>query len=231
MYKTLNIDKISETLDALCRRIGERFPESGLLNVATELRSVATDIGVSNEFIRRPQPMLRVAVGIVILLAVVVLVAAFNQIQVTTPRFQLSDLIEMTDAALNVTVVAGAALYFLVTVETKLKRNRALDGLHQLRSIAHVIDMHQLTKDPSVILGGDRTPSSPVREMTPFQLCRYLDYCSELMSLTAKLAAVYGQSIQDREVLAAVADVESLTTDLSRKIWQKVNALSGSGRG
>jgi hypothetical protein len=30
-------------------------------------------------------------------------------------------------------------------------QTRILEELHQLRSIAHVIDMHQLTKDPSIL--------------------------------------------------------------------------------
>jgi len=33
--------------------------------------------------------------------------------------------------------------------------------------------------------------------MSPFLLCRYLDYCSELLSLTGKLAALYAQSFSD----------------------------------
>ena len=66
------------------------------------------------------------------------------------------------EAAMNIIVLMGAALFFLVTIEDRLKRRRALTALHELRSIVHVIDMHQLTKDPSmgVSVGGD-TPSSP----------------------------------------------------------------------
>ena len=51
---------------------------------------------------------------------------------------------------MNIIVLMGAALFFLVTIEDRLKRRRALTALHELRSIVHVIDMHQLTKDPSM---------------------------------------------------------------------------------
>jgi hypothetical protein len=226
VYKTLDINKISRTIELLCRRIEERFPGSGLQHVATELLSIAEKIVTRSEFIIRPQITLRVVVGMVILATFTVLAYGFTQVRITTGTFQLGELVQVMDAALNATVLVGAALFFLITVENKIKRKRALDGLHELRSITHVIDMHQLTKDPSAILHRQPTASSPKREMTPFELHRYLDYCSELLSLTAKLAAVYGQSIQDREVLAAVGEVESLTTDLSRKIWQKISGLA-----
>ena len=68
------------------------------------------------------------------------------------------------EAAVNLLIVVGAAVLFLTTLEGRAKRNAALADLHQLRSIVHVIDMHQLTKDPGGVLhpGGD-TASSPKR--------------------------------------------------------------------
>src|SRR3989454_10962326 len=89
--------------------------------------------------------------------------------------------------------------------------------------ISHIVDMHQLTKDPDQLLGGSGTATtSPQRTMTRFALSRYLDYCSELLSLTSKVAALYVQDSQDPVLLDAVNDVETLTTGLSRKIWQKI---------
>jgi hypothetical protein len=61
--------------------------------------------------------------------------------------------------------------------------------------------------------------------MTPYQLTRYLDYCSELLAITSKLAAVHAEGFDDASVLAAVNDVESLTQGLSSKIWQKIMIL------
>jgi hypothetical protein len=53
-------------------------------------------------------------------------------------------------------------------------------------------------------------------------LIRYLDYCSEMLSLTGKIAALYAQNFRDAVVLSAVNELENLTTGLSRKIWQKI---------
>jgi hypothetical protein len=60
------------------------------------------------------------------------------------------------------------------------------------------------------------------------QLGRYLDYCSELLSLTSKLAALYVQYRNDPIVLEAVSEVEQLSGDLSNKIWQKITLLDAT---
>ena len=119
---------------------------------------------------------------------------------------------------------AAVRRLFLTTLEARLKRRQALAALHEFRSIAHVIDMHQLTKDPSA-MGGPRTSASPERSMTRFELVRYLSYCSELLSLGSKAAAVYAENIHDPAVIDAVGDIERLSTNLSQKIWQKITLV------
>jgi len=98
--------------------------------------------------------------------------------------------------------------------------------IRELRSIAHIIDMHQLSKDPERVVSTlAMTDVSPQIDMTPAELVRYLDYCSEMLALTGKLAALYVQNFNDTVALAAVNEVESLTTGLSRKIWQKMMVM------
>jgi len=139
---------------------------------------------------------------------------------------ELLSVLQAVEAAANIVVLLGAVLFFLISLETRLKRNRSLRDLHVFRSIAHVIDMHQLTKDPSSVLASEcATASSPQRTMSSFELTRYLDYCSEMLSLTSKLAAVYAQNLPDPVVIDAVNEIESLTTNLSQKIWQKITIL------
>ena len=45
-------------------------------------------------------------------------------------------------------ILIGAGIFFLVSAETRIKRRRVLSSLHKLRVFAHIIDMHQLHKDP-----------------------------------------------------------------------------------
>jgi hypothetical protein len=46
-----------------------------------------------------------------------------------------------------------------------------------------------------------------------------------MLSVTGKVAALYAQDLEDGVVLAAVNEVEDLTTGLSRKVWQKLMIL------
>ena len=69
------------------------------------------------------------------------------------------------------------------------------------------------------------------RAMTPFDLNRYLDYCSDALALICKIAALYVQGFQDPVLLDAVDDVEEdLTTGFSRKSWQKITILENMRR-
>ena len=61
--------------------------------------------------------------------------------------------------------------------------------------------------------------------MTSFQLRRYLDYCSEMLSLTGKIAAVYVQQFDDEVALGSASELETLASGLSNKIWQKILIL------
>ena len=129
------------------------------------------------------------------------------------------------DAFMNELVFVGLALLFLFTVENRIKRSWALKSLYLLRSLAHIVDMHQLTKSPERRAGAADTPSSPKRVLTPFELTRYLDYCSEMLALLSKLAALHAQHFNDPVTLDAVNDVENLTQGLARTIWQKIMIL------
>jgi hypothetical protein len=230
-YAELQSEFVRATIDALKSRIAERFPGSGLSNVAAELLVVADRNQAVIERLRQPLWPIRALTAITILALVVL--AGWAVLQLFGLSSEgiggVAELLQSADAATNQLLLLAVALAFLVSLEARMKRRAALRMLHRLRSVAHVVDMHQLTKDPENVLRSmPATASSPVRVLTPAQLARYLDYCSELLALTSKLAALHAQHLQDPVVLGAVNDIESLTADLSRKIWQKLTILDMS---
>ena len=78
--------------------------------------------------------------------------------------------IQALDASISSMVFIGAAVLFLLNWENRIKRNRALAAIHELRALAHIIDMHQLPKDPDQFTGKMvLTPSSPVPAMKQVQ--------------------------------------------------------------
>mgnify|MGYP006077747853 CR=1 FL=1 len=231
-YRSLSSDKTFETIELLGHRIEERFPKSNLKGVCDSLLEVARASKAKAAWIARPNYPLRVGIGLVIVVGLVTLGFILSLLEFEKSSLGLSELVLVFDAAISDVVFMGAAVFFLGTIESRIKRKRALLALHELRSLAHVVDMHQLTKDPNAILNSVSiiTPSSPSREMTPFELNRYLDYCSELLSLTGKIAALYVQESRDSVILTAVTDIENLTNDLNRQIWQKLIILQASYR-
>ncbi|MFN3868777.1 MAG: hypothetical protein ACK4MF_06900 [Hyphomicrobiaceae bacterium] len=98
--------------------------------------------------------------------------------------------------------------------------------MHELRSIIHVVDMHQLTKDPSHIATvAVATSHSPQRPLTPFELARHLDYGSELLPVSAKVAPLYAQGTKDPIVIDTASDLGQITSNMSGKIWQKITMV------
>jgi len=223
MYRKLDPQKTISTLATLARRIDERFPGASLNGVCKEVSAIAVETCGRIAWVSGPYKAIRFAVILVIAAAGCLGWLLLRKVHIRAEGFSIEEL----EAGTNGVVLTGAALFFLFSLESRMKRAKILHGIDELRAVSHVIDMHQLTKDPSqtVSAGGKRTKSSPERTLTPFQLARYLDYCSELLSLIGKLAALYAQSTSDSVVLQAVNDIETLTNGISRKIWQKIMIL------
>ena len=232
MYRTLSSEKLVETLDRLKLRIEERFPGAGLARVCAELRDVTAAASARADALQRPNLGLRAIMAGLVMAGLGLFAYVLSVIDIKRDADSLSGVLQGIDASFNIVVLLGAALFFLATIEERLKRRKALKDLHALRAIVHVIDMHQLTKDPvSTTAAGPATPSSPERKLSAFELMRYLDYCAEMLSLSAKAAALYGQSLRDAIVIETVSEIEQLTSNLSQKVWQKIMILQmGEGR-
>ncbi len=225
MYRTLNAQKIVATVQVLQSRISERFPESGLGKLSAEVCSVAQETVERLHWIRKPHLPLRFGISLLLVAILAVFITMLASLRSSDLR-ELGAFIQVLEAGLSSIFFIGASVLFLFTWETRIKRNRALVSIHELRAMAHIVDMHQLTKNPEAVFAPSLdTASSPRRTLSPFELGRYLDYCSELLSLIGKISALYSQSLEDPVVLDAVDDVEDLTTELSQKIWQKITLL------
>ncbi len=225
-------DEIQRTLERLYLRMKDRFPQSNLANVCRELHEISKEAPQTVQWIATPNYWLRFGTCGFILIGVLVLVQSFRQLDLPAGGFNLADLVQLVDSALNSIVWIGAGVVFLVTLENRRKRNRVIHAVNRLRCIAHIVDMHQLTKDPdSIAEHAFSTPPAPQRVLTPYELARYLDYCTEMLSLISKTAFLYVQDYHDPVAAEAVNDLEDLTTGLSSKIWQKIMMLPVEEKG
>jgi hypothetical protein len=228
-YTVLDSDHIISSLEVLSARIFERFPHSGLFQVSKQLLTFGRSAQEDAAWVARPIYLLRIISGIFVLLLIVAVVWTFRNLMILEAPdeiLRLENFIPLLEAGINDIVLIGAGIYFLVSAETRIKRRRVLNSLHRLRVFAHIIDMHQLHKDPERILQrGEITPSTPKLDMTSFELSRYLDYCTEMLSFTGIIAGLYAQNSEDAVLVDAVSDIEQLTNGMSRKIWQKLMIL------
>ncbi len=198
----LKADSIVQTIEQLRKRISERFPASGLSRVCGELLQISRQTQARARWIAQPIISLRLAVWTLLLICGVVIAWSLVRLRLSAEFNNLPELVQTIEAGTNELIVLGAGVFFLVSLERRIKRRRALLATHELRSIAHIIDMHQLTKDPErVKRQWVLTPHSPREEMTAFELQRYFGYCSEMLSLTSKVAALYVEHFEDEVAL------------------------------
>ena len=227
----LEADKVEETIERLSRRIEERFPNAGLVDVNATLLEASRRTKRTVRRIRSPIYLVRLMSFAVIASFFGVLALIVSQL-----RFQVNlsawEFIQTADAGINSLIFLAVACFFLASLEVRIKRKRVIKALNRLRDIAHVIDMMQLTKDPDAkSLAAYATDGSPKRILTPFELWRYLDYCSEMLSLTSKLGYLYIADFSDPIATRTANELETLATSLSRKIWQKIMILRMSEGG
>jgi hypothetical protein len=228
----LAADHVGTTVAQLERRILARFGERGLTKAARDLGNlvllVQSRADQSRDRLRRTTLAARAA-GITIVGATLVALVFTLRSAVIEGLAKTADWVPLVESIVNDLVFAAIAVVFLWAFPERLERRVLLRLLHRLRSLAHVIDMHQLSKDPEQ-LSPAYTPTSEsiVHGLDADQLYHYLTYCSEMLSLTAKTAALCGEHSTDGVVLETVSYIETLTTELSNKIWQKISLLPRS---
>jgi hypothetical protein len=229
LHEPLEAPAVKETVLELYGRIEARFPRRGLLGVCGDLVKLVDEVQSGSSQVQNRIRIARLASRVVMFLVLAGTLFALVMAARDVFRHGLDsfvDLLPLIETAINDIVFAGIAVFFLWSFPERVQRGQLLKLLHQLRSTAHVIDMHQLTKDPEQLKPSFvPTAKSTKLDMTRDQMERYLDYCSEMLSLVGKTAALCAEESRDNLVLETVSTIENLTVGLSRKIWQKISNL------
>lgn len=239
-FRRIDPAAVHETIVKLEARIAAYFPESGLRRVGQDLIDVSRDTTRRIRVIRRRSTIRRLLAWLLSVLIIAIL--ASIPLMLRPGKVEtLAEGVGVLEAALSAAFFIGASLLFLLTWESRMRYARTIEAVHELRALAHVVDMHQLTKDPPMLLGADGTASNgtpsapaiaappPPRTYTPFELQRYLDYCSEMLALISKIGVLYVQDSTDAATIAVVDEIEDLTNGLSRKCWQKIILIQRQG--
>lgn len=226
----LSGERVQATVIALRDRIAIRFPDNRLTEVAAELVGLVDHVDQhtrdTQRRVVRTTLVARVLAAVALVLAGTLLALALRQV-LTNTGGQGTTWIPLLESTINTMILIALGVLFLWAVPERRERKGLLSLLHQLRSVAHVLDMHQLTKEPGRLRRGYvATAHSLPNDLTADQMYDYLSYCIELLSLIAKTAALCAERSSDDTVLDTVSDVETLTTELSSTIFQKMAQLS-----
>ena len=224
-YDRLDAERLLETIHKIQLKIADAFPDAGLLRLSTRLELVARDVARGAHHVQQPYWGTRLVIAATMVASAVTAAyfLGFTHIDMSENPDAI-DAIQGLEALFNAVFLLLAGIVFIMSVEQRRKRGRALEDLHRVRSLTHVIDMHQLSKDPI----GVGAPGARFRETQ--ELITYLTFCTDLLSLTGKIGALYAQDMDDPVVIETVNDIEALSTNLSRKIWQKVLIAQGGAR-
>lgn len=226
-FQRLSGEAVRTATRGLQSRIYQRFPQRSLWEVAGELVGLVEEViegaGISRRRVRSSQVLSRLGILLVVLLIGTALALSATSLWTHPGELGPMDWLPLIETVVNDLVFTGVAVFFLLAVPQRMERKRVLMLLHRLRSLAHVIDMHQLDKVPERLARREsRNDKEPLNRE---QMTHYLDYCTELLSLVGKAGALFGEDSTDGEVLDAVEGIETLTSDMARKVWQKVAIL------
>jgi 4-amino-4-deoxy-L-arabinose transferase-like glycosyltransferase len=217
--RTLVPQELIKTSQELAQWMSEELPSASLTTVAHEITILTQEAVARAEKIRQPNLWLRAGV-----ISILVIIVAALGWQVYAQSW--TELLHFADITKGVGIYLLSALVFLVTLEIRLKRRNALKAVHELRAMAHIIDMHQLAKDPVIESFRDNQPDELRNKIN-----QYLHACTALLALVSKIGQLYVENFPDSVAVRAVDDFESMATGLSNKIWSKILSLGVSEAG
>lgn len=219
--------QLAETCSVLADRIHAAFPGRGIDSHAQWLTEhVRHILAEGRRAIDAPLWLRRFSdIGGVVAVTLLV-ITSFLCVRRVGDIDNLPTYLSSLDAFFTVLAATVAGGLTMRSIRHRLEQNRSLRELNKLRSFAHVTDMLQVSKCPTRLLYREQSAGRSVAEDGEVrQMSEYLTYSAELQSITAKVAAVYGDWVSDAIVHSAIDDIQRLCADLEKKALQKVLLL------
>jgi hypothetical protein len=218
--------RIIQTAENLALRVCEGLPESTLAGLAVELARVARATEERTRQASRPIYALRAASLLAIGASLSGLWYLVVHIHARWEFGTIPEVFESADAGFNLVLLLAGALWFLITLEARVKRKRALTFLGELREFIHVIDVTQLYYTP------DLYKVAPAASRSSLNLdYTYLLFCTQMLAVISNLAPLYTRGSAGDSIWRAAADVEMLSNAIGIKLTSKaetVRVLSGA---
>src|SRR5262249_11760288 len=130
--------RIIETAEDLARRVSDKLPGRRLAGFAVELAQIARQTDGRAREARRPVLAIRLASALAAAGSLLGLWYLASHIHARWEFGTVAELFEAADAGFNLLVVLAGALWFLITLEARIKRRKALESIEELREFIHV---------------------------------------------------------------------------------------------
>ena len=222
----LDPDKLCNAIQKLQRLVKKRFPKSTfykttmkLSEVAEKAKAVAKDFGGVKRAIWWTVIIIAPIALLFLMSSLLLIYLPIESKSTQTGLLDYSETIGLFVDWIILSVLGSLA------IRKKYRLNRrkpAMQTLHQLRSIAHLIDLTQHNKNYQTV----KDKTLPLEKRMSAEDCiRYLNYSSQALSLTGKVAAIMIEDYNDSGVIAAVCELDTICNGISVKIWQKIETL------
>lgn len=213
--RKLQPDKLISTSLELAKWIRKEFPKAHLSDVAQDVYALTTEAVAKAKHIARPMYWLR-------LLLTIAFGGLCYGVYWHYTHHSEQEFNDLLHSLKPLGVFVGSAVLFVITLETRFKRWKALKAIHELQSVVHIIDMHQLGKDPSIEKFRD-DPEDRERKID-----QYLHCCTAMISIVSKIGQLYIDHFYDASATTAVNEFEAVATGTTQKIWSKILHLGQS---
>ena len=228
---SLQAEKIEKAISELEQGIHEILPGRKIGDVCHELREVAREAHTkslrnkSSSFTRNKLlKLFLIAALILIVTSLITFGLSYFLREILTSlgrNIGIEEGLQMTDTAITLLLPSIAYIFYRLKDNIKTYRTEVLNDLHKLRMLSHIIDVKQLNKTPDWI-DWKEEKNKHDRKLNARQIAFYLEFCSQMQSLIGKIAVLYIRDVNDPALITAVNEIETLTTGLSRKTWQKL---------
>ena len=101
--------------------------------MAAELLTVSEQAAGLAGWLAKPHLPLRALAGVGIAAILIILAIVATHVMVQFTFGSIAEFLQGLDAAINEVVFIGIAAFFFITLETWLKRHRAMKAIHELR--------------------------------------------------------------------------------------------------
>jgi hypothetical protein len=208
--------RIIETAEDLARRVGEKLPGSRLSAFAVALVQIARQTDGRAREARRPILAIRLASALATAASLLGLWYLASRIHTRWEFGTITEVFEAADAGFNLVVILAGALWFLITLEARIKRRKALESIEELREFIHVIDVTQLYYTPDLY-----APHS-ADSLSPLDLdYTYLLFCTQMLGVIGNLAPLYTRGAAGDSIMRAAAEVEIFANATAAKLLSK----------